>query len=153
MKYKVALSIIALCALLLSGCGERAESPSDGGEAVGQDWRTWGTVDEYGTVHISDGDIDVCACVFGDRVELYYDQASQSLYKQIDYPEKLTTEQYEKAKLLFDDFDGDGFTDLRVTVEDAEGTELWWTWAWDTDDFVYQAALAYPPVPVEGETE
>ena len=175
MNKKAIVALLAACTLLLAACGQAggetggqtggqtdgrknggAEQPvpassaktSPAEEITGADWRTWGTIDGYGTLHIDGEDVDVCACVFGDRVELYYDEASQSLYRQIDYPEKLTTEQYQKAQVSFEDFDGDGSTDVRVTVGDDGGTELWWTWAWDTDDFVYMAALAYPPVPV-----
>lgn len=41
----------------------------DGGGIEGQDWRTWGTIDGYGNLSLDGQDIDICACVFGDRVE------------------------------------------------------------------------------------
>ena len=157
MKHRWIVCLLTVCALLAgcaagtepSGSGEtpaQPDEPSNGDrEIVGQDWRTWGTVDGTGTLHIDGADVDVCACVFGDRVELYHDEANRSLYKQIDYPKKLSTEQYEKAKVAFDDYTGDGSTDVRVIVGDESAPKLWWTWVWDTDDFVYAAALAYPP--------
>ncbi len=157
MKKRWIACLLAAC-MLLAGCAARTEPSENGGtpaqpdepsngdrEIAGQDWRTWGTVDGTGTLHIGGTDVDVCACVFGDRVELYLDEPSQNLYKQIDYPKKLSTEQYEKANVQFDDYTGDGNTDVRVIVGDESAPEQWWTWVWDTDDFVYAAALAYPP--------
>ncbi len=161
MKKKTICCFLAAC-LLLAGCGTKTGVPVNGGQAtpdksaaegnlqnssglVGQDWRTWGIIDGFGTLHIEGQDFGICACVFGDRVELYYDEPGQTLYRQIDYPTALSTAQYEKANVEFDDYTGDGNTDVRVTVGDKNAPELWWTWGWDTDDFVYMAALAYPP--------
>ena len=121
----------------------------DGGGIEGQDWRTWGTIDGYGNLSLDGQDIDVCACVFGDRVELYYDEPKQNLFLQVDYPEKLTNEQYEKATVEFDDYNDDGNTDVRIIVGEEDSPEMWWTFVWDKDDFVYMAALAYPPTEVK----
>lgn len=118
------------------------------GSIDGADWRTWGIIDDYGTINTGSEEIDVCVCLFADRAELYYNEGSQSLYKTIEYPRRLTTKQYENSDISFEDFNGDGITDIRVTVEDSEGVELWMTWVYDTDDFVYMAGLEYPPVPV-----
>lgn len=161
MKRKLAALLLTVC-MLLAGCGSKTETPANGGSnsnnnttpsepATGSDWRTWGTIDGYGTLHADGQDTKVCACVFADRVELYYDEPSQNLFKQIDYPEKLSTEQYEKAKVSFEDFNGDDNTDVRVTVEDANGVELWWTWIYDSNEYVYLVSLAYPPTPVSAD--
>ena len=123
------------------------DDDTDGG-IDGADWRTWGIIDDYGTINTGSEEIDVCVCLFADRAELYYDEGSQSLYKTIEYPRRLTTKQYENSGISFEDLNDDGITDIRVTVEDSEGVELWMTWVYDTDDFVYMVGLEYPPVPV-----
>ncbi|MBQ4225205.1 MAG: hypothetical protein II664_02705, partial [Oscillospiraceae bacterium] len=128
-------------------CSAFSDDDTDG-DIVGADWRTWGIIDDYGTINTGSEEIDVCVCLFADRAELYYNEESQSLYRTIEYLRRLTTKQYENSNISFEDFNDDGMTDIRVTVEDSEGVELWMTWVYDTDDFVYMVGLEYPPVPV-----
>jgi len=45
----------------------------------------------------------------------------------VDYPEKLTDEQYEKATVEFDDYNDDGNTDVRIIVGEEDSPEMWWT--------------------------
>jgi len=162
MKKNAIVSLFAACAILLGGCAGQTANPSNPAPrqpaaenqpqeppkeeiVLGKDWRTWGIIDAVGTLHIDGEDIGVCACVLGDRTELYLDEENQTLYRQIDYPRPLSEEQYEKATVEFDDYDGDGNTDVRVIVGDEGAPDMWWTWVWEPDDFVYVAALAYPP--------
>ena len=42
----------------------------------------------------------------------------------------------------------DGYGKLSLDGEE-DSPEMWWTFVWDKDDFVYMAALAYPPTEVE----
>ena len=50
--------------------------------------------------------------------------------------------------MTFEDYNGDGMNDIRVTVEDEAGVELWMTWIYDNGDYVYLKALEYPPVEI-----
>lgn len=156
MKKLIIALILALCLLPAAGCGGAGEEPAPkpDEEAVGSDWRTWGIIDGYGTLTLGGETIEICACVYDNRAELYYDKASQELYRTVEYPEKLTEQEYKLAKISFEDFNGDGDTDIRVTVEDDGGVLRWMTWVYDIGEFVYMDALAYPPVPVDnGEAE
>jgi len=138
------LSFLTACDVVTEVLPTESEQDQEG-----EDWRTWGIVDGYGKLSLDGEEVDVCACVYGDRVELYYDEPKQILFLEVDYPEKLTDEQYEKATVEFDDYNDDGNTDVRIIVGEEDSPEMWWTFVWDKDDFVYMAALAYPPTEVK----
>lgn len=123
---------------------EASETTAADEELVGADWRTWGIIDGYGTINVEGKEIDVCACVYSDRVELYYDEASQRLYKTVEYPSKLTSEQYEHSSIEFSDVSGDGIPDITVKAGTDEALERSMTWVYDSGEFVYIEALAYP---------
>ena len=138
------LSFLTACDVVTEVLPTESEQDQEG-----EDWRTWGIVDGYGKLSLDGEEVDVCACVYGDRVELYYDEPKQILFMEVDYPEKLTDEQYEKATVGFDDYNDDGNTDVRIIVGEEDTPEMWWTFVWDKDDFVYMAALSYPPTEVK----
>ena len=152
MKKKI-LSILmtfSFAVAALTGCGGNADvggvdGGSNGGYVEGADWRTWGIIDAYGTLVADGNSTDVCVCLYADRAELYYDEESQSLFRTIEYPETLTTEQYENVTISFDDLDGDGNTDVTIGSITPDGAERRFSYVYDMDEYVYMEALSYPP--------
>ena len=135
---------VLLASVLMCGCGNNTEPAIDGGGVEGKDWRTWGIIDATGTLKSDSSELSVCACVFADRTELYYDKESQELFKTIEYPEKMSTEEYEHSSLFFEDLNGDGFTDITVSTN-VDGAEKRFSYVYDQGEYVYMEALSYPP--------
>ena len=134
----------------LTGCGNNSnmggiDGGSTGGSVEGADWRTWGIIDAYGTLVADGNSTDVCVCLYADRAELYYDEESQSLFKTIEYPETLTTEQYENVTISFEDLNGDDNTDITIGSITPDGAERRFSYVYDMEEYVYMEALSYPP--------
>ena len=147
-------AIGAACILSICGCGGAADvnnGGSNGGSSndqqlEGADWRTWGTIDDYGTLSLDGTDTDVCVCLFADRAELYYDRENQELFKTIEFPEKLSDEEYEKLSIEFIDNTGDDNTDIVFVVGTENTVDRRFSYIYDSDvkDFAYDAFSAYP---------
>ena len=139
------LVIGVACILGVCGCGKVIDSPDqpDGGEIEGADWRTWGIIDAYGTLTADGTDTDVCVCLFADRAELYYDEESQSLYTTVEFPEKLSDEEYQKLSMEISDYTGDGNSDIAFIVGEEDSVTRRFAYIYDQGDFVYDAASAF----------
>ena len=148
-------AIGAACVLSICGCGGSADANQTNGgnggssndqQLEGADWRTWGTIDEYGKLSLDGTETDVCVCLFADRAELYYDQENQELFKTIDFPEKLSDEEYEKLSIEFIDNTGDDNTDIVFVVGTENTVDRRFSYIYDSDvkDFAYDAFSAYP---------
>ena len=133
------------CILGVCGCGRVIDSPDqpDTGEIEGADWRTWGIIDAYGTLTADGTDTDVCVCLFADRAELYYDEESQSLYTTVEFPEKLSDEEYKKLSMEISDYTGDGNSDIAFIVGEEDSVTRRFAYIYDQGDFVYDAASAF----------
>ena len=171
MKKQIRSSLIAAITILcicICGCGKDNGNATDNGnnseigdngnkgnnekkdgEIVGADWRTWGTIDAFGTLVADGKETNVCVCLFADRAELYYDEPTQNLYKTIDYAQTLTDEQYKHVEILFTDFNYDDNTDITIEVGTEEALELRMCYVYDMGDYVYLQSLAYPPFNFE----
>ena len=57
---------------LLAACGKEEATPDDA--VAGDDWRTTGIVDDYGTITRDGTDTDVCIVVREDDTTFYYDE-------------------------------------------------------------------------------
>ncbi len=172
MSKKSLLILLALCILLLASCGKApaetpteapaaptatpaptvapteapaTEEPAQDGPIEGNDWRTWGLIDAFGTLDIDEGETDVCAILYEDRAELYYDRESQALFDILDYPVTLSGEEYEKAGIEFVDLNGDGHADVRVYVEEEFDVSLAMTWLWEDGALEYAPEESYFP--------
>ena len=152
MKKKfAALFAVLLPVTLIAACGGQGgnaggSEPSDGpkkvdNEIVGNDWRTWGTIDGTGNLKADGTETPVCACVFADRVELYQDQASQVLFKTIEYPEKLSTEAYEHSDIVFTDMNDDKYTDIAINATDND-KEYRFTFVYENGEYVFVPELS-----------
>ena len=135
-----------VCMFAVCGCGNGAigggNAPDD--EIVGADWRTWGIIDDYGTLTLDGADTDVCVCLYADRAELYYDEENQNLFKTIEFPEKLSTEEYEKLSIEFGDYNGDDNTDVAFIVGTENTVDRRFSYLYDQGEFVYDAFSAFP---------
>lgn len=78
---------LLLCGLVLclAACGPKETTPDD--DIVGDDWRTWGTIQDTGTLTRGGDSTDVCICVSDDGAKLYYDLPEQELYGSVVFPE------------------------------------------------------------------
>ncbi|MCR4792910.1 MAG: hypothetical protein K5871_09170 [Lachnospiraceae bacterium] len=141
----------AACMLSICGCGA-GNGAANGNvgtdwpdaEIVGADWRTWGIIDAFGTLELDGEKIDVCACLYADRAELYYDEENQNLFKTVEFPERLSAAEYEKLSIEFTDDTGDGNTDLIFVVGTENTVERRFSYIYDQSEFVYDAFSAFP---------
>lgn len=123
------LLALALC-LALAACGSETNTDEEW-EAVGSDWRTWGLVDDYGTVTQGGEAVNVCVCVTADSIELYYDEPSQVLFAQVTLPDGLENADAAFNGVSFDDLNGDGDSDLAARFLYEDGAERTCIWYWD----------------------
>lgn len=131
------IALLVLAALLLAGCQRAAESeePED---VAGADWRTWGLVQDAGTIVHGGERINVLVCVNHDSLDLYYDDDTQTLYDYANYPIELDDAQSAYQGTSFEDQNGDGNSDLTAAFVHDDGTETVFVWFWDKDaGFVY----------------
>ena len=151
---KKGMTVLAglLTAAMFTACGFGGavdsggiDGGSTGGSVEGADWRTWGIIDAYGTLEAEGSSTDLCVCLYADRAELYYNEESQNLFKTIEYPETLTTEQYENVTITFEDLDGDDNTDITIGSITPDGAERRFSYVYDMGEYVYMEALSYPP--------
>lgn len=70
---------------LLSAPAVRETDPPEE-DIAGSDWRTWGIIDDQGTLVRGGETIDFCACVHTGDTALYYDTEDQVLLAELVYP-------------------------------------------------------------------
>ena len=91
MKTRRCFALLLALMLVLTGCAanaaEEEEEPS--GDTAGADWRTWGWVNDAGTLTRDGEEIDVLACVFTDSIMLYLDDETQTVVGVAEYPETM----------------------------------------------------------------
>ena len=77
--------LLLLCTLMLclAACGNQGTTDDD---IVGDDWRTWGTIQDTGTLTHDGQMIDVCICITDTGADLYYDRVEQELYATVQFP-------------------------------------------------------------------
>jgi hypothetical protein len=115
----------------------------NGNNIDGADWRTWGIIDEYGTIYADGLEFYVCACLYNDRAEIYYDEPDQRLYRTIEYAQTLTDEQLKNAKIIFSELNGDDNTDITIEVGTENTTELRMSYVYDMQEYVYMKGISY----------
>lgn len=128
--FKSALILFLISCLMFSlpACGVRTP---DGPEPIGSDWRTRGTIDDYGTLVIGGEDIPVCLCCHSDDTAVYLDSETQELYATVVYPASLARETWESYSFDFSDRNGDGNSDIVLNVLTQDGAETVMTWLYD----------------------
>ena len=157
---KTWIALLALATLLLAGCQSAAQPEEPDEDVAGADWRTWGLVQDAGTVVHDGEETDVLVCVNTDCLDLYYDDDTQTLYDYAQYPIALDDAQSAYQGISFDDQNGDGDSDLTATFVHDDGTETVFVWFWDADaGFVYwedtldEDVVIDEDIPEDGSSE
>ena len=124
--------LLLLCTLVLclAACGNQGTTPSDD-DIVGDDWRTWGTIQDTGTLTHDGEMIDVCICITDTGVDFYYDKAEQELYTSVQFPVTLDSAASRYMDTDCSDLDGDGNSDLQMSF-DEDGEYITYVWYWNT---------------------
>ena len=113
------------------GSGKGAGEPTGG-----KHWRTWGIIDDYGTL-VRDGEtIAFCACVHTQDTTLYYDTEDQVLLAELVYPAPVENAEQRYLGMDTADHNGDGSSDVPLRFSQKEGTlELLFCWDPETGTF------------------
>ena len=132
----LAVFMIAACA----ACAEKQQDePEEEQQIAGADWRTWGWVNDAGSVTHGGKTSDVLVCVFTDEIDLYLDDETQTLYAAASYPETIDDAREAYAGCSLDDRNGDGESDLQAEFVRSDGEKRTLTWYWEAEKgFVYQ---------------
>ena len=108
---------------------------------AGSDWRTWGIIDDYGTL-VRDGEtIAFCACVHTQDTTLYYDTESQVLLAELVYPAPVENAEQRYLGMDTADRNGDGSSDVLLRFSQKEGT-LELLFCWDPETGTFRSVLA-----------
>ena len=113
---------------ILAACGNQGTTDDD---IAGDDWRTWGTIQDTGTLTHDGQMIDVCICITDTGADLYYDKAEQELYTTVQFPVPLDSAASRYQGTDYSDLDGDGNSDLQMSF-DQDGEYVTYVWYWNT---------------------
>lgn len=135
MKTRRCFALLLALMLVLTGCAanaaEEEEEPS--GDTAGADWRTWGWVNDAGTLTRDGEETDVLVCVFTDSIMLYLDDETQTVVGVAEYPETMDDAREAYVSVSLDDQNGDGYSDLRAVFAGPGGEETVLSWLWDAE--------------------
>lgn len=135
--------VLTLVCLLLAGCAETAhDTPGKtDGDAVGSDWRTWGWVSDQGVLEKEDGEqLRLLLCVFTKNAALYYDDAVQTEFATLTYPQEIPDAKEAYASFALLDRNGDGHADVEIQFRHSDGTQTQLCWLWDGEAFALDPA-------------
>ena len=106
-------------------------------DIAGSDWRTWGIIDDSGTL-VQDGEtIPFCACVHTGDTALYYDTEDQVLLAELVYPAPVENAEERYLGMEITDRNGDGSSDILLRFSQGKGTlELLFCWDPETENFL-----------------
>lgn len=140
MKKQIGVLLAAFLILLLGWTilpapAREQEAPLEE-DIAGSDWRTWGIIDDSGTL-VQDGEtIPFCACVHTKDTALYHDTESQVLLAELDYPAPVENAEQRYLGMETTDRNGDGCSDVLLRFSQEGGTlELLFCWVPETGAF------------------
>ena len=120
--------------LLPAPAREQEDPPEE--NIAGSDWRTWGIIDDYGTLVQGGETIAFCACVHTGDTTLYYDTENQVPLAELDYPAPVENAEQRYLGMDTADRNGDGSSDVLLRFSQEEGTlELLFCWDPETGAF------------------
>ena len=133
MKKTMSVLLAAFLILLLgwgifpAPAGGQGDPPEE--NIAGSDWRTWGIINDSGTL-VQDGEtIAFCACVHTQDTTLYYDTEGQVLLAELVYPAPVENAEQCYLGMETADRNGDGSSDVLLRFSQKEGTlELLFCW-------------------------
>lgn len=134
--HKITAALLLFCLLLsaLVACG----GPDPDEEIVGADWRTWGIIDDFGTIVRDGAEIPVCVCLHSVDASFYYDDPQQTYFDGVVYPEEYPETEWSNAGISFDDIDGDGQSDVLLKLCKEDGTEAALVWFYTPDGYAFR---------------
>lgn len=145
MKKQIGILLAAFLILLLgwvilpATARKQEDQPEE--NIAGSDWRTWGIIDDYGTL-VRDGEtIAFCACVHTQDTTLYYDTESQVLLAELVYPAPVENAEQRYLGMDTADRNGDGSSDVLLRFSQKEGT-LELLFCWDAETGTFRSVLA-----------
>lgn len=144
-KTVLVLLLAVLLCFALAACG--ADDSADDEQIVGDDWRTWGTIDDYGTITLDGEETEVCVCVGEDDASFYYDEPEQLLFDYVDYPMNIPDAAAAYTNISFEDMNGDGDSDVRMDFSHEDGSATTLVWFRVGGEFVFQEDASYTTVP------
>lgn len=141
MKKQIGILLAAILILLLgwnllsAPAVQETDPPEE--DIAGSDWRTWGIIDDSGTL-VQDGEaIDFCACIHTGDTALYYDTESQVLLAELVYPAPVENAEERYLGMEITDRNGDGSSDILLRFSQGKGTlELLFCWDPETENFL-----------------
>jgi hypothetical protein len=141
MKKQIGILLAAILILLLgwnllSAPAVRETDPPEE-DIAGSDWRTWGIIDDQGTLVRGGEAIDFCACVHTGDTALYYDTEDQVLLAELVYPAPVENAEERYLGMEITDRNGDGSSDILLRFSQGKGTlELLFCWDPETENFL-----------------
>lgn len=145
MKKQIGVLLAAFLILLLGWAilpapAMPSDDPSEE-DIAGSDWRTWGIIDDSGTL-VQDGEtIPFCACVHTGDTTLYHDTESQVLLAELDYPAPVENAERRYLGMETADRNGDGSSDVLLRFSQEDGT-LELLFCWDPETGAFRSAPA-----------
>ena len=140
MKKQIGILLAAFLALLLgwfllpAPAREQEDPPEE--NIAGSDWRTWGIIDDSGTLVQGGETIAFCACVHTGDTTLYYDTENQVLLAELVYPAPVENAEQRYLGMDTADRNGDGSSDVLLRFSQKEGAlELLFCWDPETRTF------------------
>lgn len=121
----VILSLLFI--FMFASCGDDQSH-----DVTGNDWRTQGLIDGYGSLTLNGDDISVCICCHNADASVYLDSESQELIATLTYPSPIAEDTIEERAFDFSDINGDGSSDVTMTVIAKDGSKTVVSWVYDT---------------------
>ena len=97
---------------------------------AGDDWRTYGEIVGNGAITHDGVSVDVLVTVSDESAAFYWDKPEQVLFDSVSFPVTVTDAHTAFNGISFDDINGDGESDVRVSFihENGDKTEMIWIW-------------------------
>lgn len=141
MKKQIGILLAAILILLLgwnllsAPAVQETDPPEE--NIAGSDWRTWGILDDQGTLVRGGETIDFCACVHTGDTALYYDTEDQVPLAELVYPAPVENAEERYLGMEITDRNGDGSSDILLRFSQEKGTlELLFYWDPETETFL-----------------
>ena len=141
MKKQIGILLAAILILLLgwsllsAPAVQETDPPEE--DIAGSDWRTWGIIDDQGTLVRGGETIPFCACVHTEDTALYYDSEDQVLLAELVYPAPVENAEERYLGMEITDRTGDGSSDILLRFSQEKGTlQLLFCWDPETEAFL-----------------
>lgn len=148
--YSAFAAAVILC-LSLAGCGGLGNADEN---IAGYDWRTTGIVAGSGVIIHDGNSMDVLVTVGADSAAFYWDEPVKILLDSVAFPMRIPNAGQRFNAISFDDMDGDGESDVRISFLDESGdiTELVWLWDPAERCYIYREDLSTVPTGYESRS-